>query len=314
MSLLNKKKNSTPGYDDIVYEYLFNMPFLHQTLATAFTRIRDKGIAPKSWGESKVILIKKDSEASDNDPCNFCMISLTLNIGKLFHTLEAGRTLSFMLENKYLDPSAQKAYVNGINGCVEHVTVVNEAIQHAKLNHKTLHATWFDLRDAFGSVPHVLIEYVMSYYHIPIQIINYIKNLYSKFEGKVFTKNWESEWFKFLQGVFQGDPFSGIIFLIVFNPIIEYLKTQKEMHGYQLTTKTKGVKNVVTIPFADDFNLLRREKSMHQKLISDIEEKIESMGLVLKPEKCRSLSIEKGKVENIKFKLTNKLTRNSIIL
>ena len=76
-----------------------------------------------------------------------------------------------MLENKYFDPSAQKAYVNGINSCVEHVTVVNEAIQHAKLYHKTLHATWFDLRDEFGSVPHVPIKYVMSYYHIPIQII-----------------------------------------------------------------------------------------------------------------------------------------------
>ena len=53
--------------------------------------------------------------------------------------------------------------------------------------------------------------------------------------------------------------------------------------------------------------------SKDKKLISDIEEKIESMGPVLKPEKCRSLSKEKVQVENIKFKLTNKLTRNSII-
>ena len=82
-ALLNKKK-SAPGYDAIVYDYLLNMPFLHQSLATAFTRIRGKGIAPKSWGESRMILIKKDSEASDNNPRNFRMISLTLNIGELF--------------------------------------------------------------------------------------------------------------------------------------------------------------------------------------------------------------------------------------
>ena len=109
-------------------------------------------MAPDNWAKCKIILIKKDLEAPDNNPSNFCMISLTLNIGKLFHTLEAERCLSFMLQNKYLDPSAQKAYVNGINGCVEHVTVVSEAIQHAKLNHKTLHASWMDLKDAFGSV------------------------------------------------------------------------------------------------------------------------------------------------------------------
>ena len=300
-TLANKDKNSAPGYDGIVYEYLLNMPFLHQTLATVFTRIRDEGVAPDSWAKSRIFLIKKDPEAQDNNPSNFCMISLTLNIGKLYHTLEASRTLSFMLQNNYLDPSAQKAYVNGINGCVEHVTVVNEAIQHAKLNNKTLHATWLDLKDAFGSVPHVLIPYVMSYYHIPQQIITYITSLYSKLEGKVCTKEWESEFFKFLRGVFQGDPFSGIIFLVVFNPVVEYLKKHKETHGYQISTKETGVKSVVTTPFAEDFNILTRSKTMQQNLISDIEEKLESMGLVVKPEKCRSLSIIKGNVSNEKF-------------
>ena len=81
--------------------------------------------------------------------------------------MEAGRTLRFMLENKYLDPMAQTAYVDGINGCIEHVTVVQEAIQHAKQNRKTLQGTWFDLRDAFGSVSHELIPYAMQHYHVP---------------------------------------------------------------------------------------------------------------------------------------------------
>ena len=273
-ALEQKDKTSSPGYDEIVYEYLLKMPFLHQALATAFTRIREEGVAPDSWAKSKVILIKKDPEATDDEPTHFRMISLTLNIGKLYHTLEAGRTLRFMLENKYLDPMAQKAYVNGINGCMEHVTVVQEVIQHAKLNKKTLHATWFDLQDAFGSVAHELIPYVMEHYHIPKQVITYIISLYSKLEGKVVTRDWESELFNFLKGVFQGDPFSGIIFLIIFNPLIEYIKHHSKTHGYQLSTIYKGVKSVVTTPFADDFNVITQNKNMHQKLITDIAEKI----------------------------------------
>ena len=59
------------------------MPFLHQALATVFTKIRDDGVAPDSWAKSKVILIKKDPESTDDDPSHFRMISLTLNIGKL---------------------------------------------------------------------------------------------------------------------------------------------------------------------------------------------------------------------------------------
>ena len=34
-----------------------------------------------------------------------------------------------MLENSYTDKTAQKAYVEGVHGCVEHVMVVQEIIQ-----------------------------------------------------------------------------------------------------------------------------------------------------------------------------------------
>ena len=60
-------------------------------------------------------------------------------------------------------------------------------------------------------------------------------------------------------------------------------------------------KLIVTTPFADDFNIRTRSKSMQQNLISHIEEKLEFMGLVVKPEKCQSLSIIKGKVRKEKF-------------
>ena len=69
------------------------------------------------------------------------MISLTLNTGKLYHSLEAQRTINYMVSNKYLDPIAQKAYIEGINCCIEHVTVVQEVIKDTKHNNKTVHIT-----------------------------------------------------------------------------------------------------------------------------------------------------------------------------
>ena len=44
-------------------------------------------------------------------------------------------------------------------------------------------------------------------------------------------------------------------------------------------------KLIVTTPFANDFNIRTRSKSMQQNLISDIEEKLEFMSLVVKPNK-----------------------------
>ena len=165
--------------------------------------------------------------------------------------------------------------------------------------------TWFDLEDAFGSLSHELISYVFEYYNIPKEIVTYITSLYTKLKGSVETKEWISEEFQFKKGAFQGDPFSGAIFLVSFNPIIQYIKKHEQNQGYQIKLKNKSVRNVISTPFADDFNIISKNITMHQKLVTDVEKKIRTMGLVLKPRKCRALSIKSGKAEIINFHLTD---------
>ena len=98
----------------------------------------------------------------------------------------------------------------------------------------------------------------------------------------------------------------------MFNPIIQYIKTHSDRTGYEIKTNNNNNINnnnnnskfINTTPFADDFNLISRNKTQHQKLISDIQEKIKSMGLVIKPAKCSSLSIQSGKSSHIVSYLT----------
>jgi hypothetical protein len=93
---------------------LSKLSSVHKFLSTLFTHIRDRSQAPKIWASSRIILIlKEDENKQTEDPTTFRMISLTANVGKLFHTLESSRTINFMIMNKYLDPSAQKAYIKG---------------------------------------------------------------------------------------------------------------------------------------------------------------------------------------------------------
>lgn len=65
----------------------------------------------------------------------------------------------------------------------------------------------------------------------------------------------------------------------------------KESHGYQLD----GTK-ILSTSFADDFDLITNDKRKHQKLQLEVQKKAESMGLTFKPSKCRSLSIQSGRV------------------
>ena len=121
------------------------------------------------------------------------------------------------------------------------------------------------------------------------------------------TPDWETEMFKFLRGTFQGDPYSCAIFLIVFNPLIQYIKLQSERTGYRLETQQQQ-QFISTTPFADDFNIVSRNKIQHQKFITDVEEKATSMGLQFKPSKCCSLSIQAGKSTNVTYHLTDQVT------
>ena len=59
----------------------------------------------------------------------------------------------------------------------------------------------------------------------------------------------------------------------------------------------------ITLPFADDFNLITRDLRKHRKLMKRLYELTSSMGLKLKPRKCRSLSVKAGKSVEIDFTL-----------
>ena len=60
-------------------------------------------------------------------------------------------------------------------------------------------------------------------------------------------------------------------------------------------------RRIITLPFADDFCLVTNNKRSHQRLLKEIDHRIKSMGLRLKPSKCRSLSLSSGKFADIDY-------------
>lgn len=295
--MLKKSNSSSPGPDGISYAIIKKLPCLHHILATLYNKVLVSAATPSTWTSSKITLIYK--KGHDSDPQNFRMIALSCTMGKIYHQIMGNRTVDYMTANKFIDPSIQKAFIQKINGTIEHNILLHEIINHAKANHKTVHISFFDLEDAFGSVSHELIEYSLKRYNFPPNVTSYVSNLYSKLHGVVKTKSWQSDPFTFKKGIFQGDPWSPIIFLTVFNPILERL-TKESGFGYNLNGK-----QIITTPFADDFNLITTHKTSHQRIINNISSWTKSMNLKLKPPKCVSLSICSGKPTPVVFKIDN---------
>ena len=99
--------------------------------------------------------------------------------------------------------------------------------------------------------------------------------LYSQLQGKILTKEWVSEVFKFCRGIFTGDNYSPIICKVVFQPLIDFTKKEKENQGYNL-----GNIKVITKPFAYDFELISNNKTKHQKLQNRKLENAKNNGII----------------------------------
>ena len=82
------------------------------------------------------------------------------------------------------------------------------------------------MEDAFGSEPHSLINKTLSLEQnfITESIRIYFHNLYMHAQPVTQSKTWKSDPFSFKRGFFQGDQLGPVIFLLVFNPILQYLQ------------------------------------------------------------------------------------------
>ena len=87
----------------------------------------------------------------------------------------------------------------------------------------------------------------------------------------------------------------------MFNPIIQYLKLKEDGYGYKLNGNS-----VITLSYADDFNLITSNKRTHQRVINELHSITSSMNLTLKPEKCKKLSICSGSPKIVPFSLGGK--------
>lgn len=72
-----------------------------------------------------------------------------------------------MLDNNYLDRSAQKAIMFATPGCLEHQSKLAHIIRDARNKHKSLAVCWLDLANAYSSVHHQLDDFSLRHYHAP---------------------------------------------------------------------------------------------------------------------------------------------------
>jgi hypothetical protein len=159
------RNSSAPGPNGISYLVYKRLPSVQRYLQAIFCCVWSEQYVPHAWRVASMILLPKSEDASH--PSLMRDIALSNVEGKLFFSLVAGRLQSYMLDNRYFDGSAQKGFLPGVSGCVEHNPVIAAALAHARQNRNEICLTFVDFANAFGSVRHSFIQYALRRYYVP---------------------------------------------------------------------------------------------------------------------------------------------------
>ena len=270
---------------------------------------RMKASGSKSWQRVATILIYKKGDKSD--PSNVRPITLEPVMLKIFTSLLRDRVFEFLHNDNYIETSIQKGFTPGLSGTYGHIANVSHIINDARRKQHSVTITLIDLQNAFSEMHHNLIDTVLKYHHIPDGVIKIIRSLYSDFHITILTNSFSCDFIKVGKGVLQGDCFSPLIFNMVMNTFIQYIRNQYfQQFGYQFL---KHFTPRHWLQFADDAAAITGQESENQTLLNAFDRWCTGSHMIIKVEKCHSFGMKKCKTkcEQIKPKLylNNKLIK-----
>ena len=290
-SRLSRASNTAPGEDKLEYRHLRLLDPKGRLLETIYEKVWSLGL-PDSWKSSRTVPIYKKGDSGDLS--NFRPISLLPTMYKLFSGVVSQRLTKASVELEWMSPE-QKGFLPGVNGIQEHTQLLRTVVEDAKVNRSDMAMAFLDLRNAFGSIPHGILEELFSSLPIPSQLRKVIKDIYSEnkinfVEGNNIIPVYPTA------GVRQGDALSTVVFNLAAEPLIRAAKKARGYAIYQASAKVTA--------FADDIALIASSKEDLQDAVDSIVITAESLGLNFNPGKCVSLTLTKGKAAETQISIS----------
>ena len=279
--LIRKSNGSSPGPDGLSYLVYKKLPFAFNLLFDLISRAFKERTIPRNWGWAFIVLLSKGENAASHAK-DLRPIACTNTAGKLFWSIMNDRLRSFW---------QQKGALSDVSGCLEHTWNLIEALKDAKANKRQIIISWLDLKNAYGSIRHNLIQFALEWYHVPEWFADLVFQYYDSLFAFVTTPEWSTNLFPFLQGVFQGCVISGLLFIGVFQLLIDHIN-QFGLDPYTWNTQSGKDLSLLQQAYVDDHTLINASPRGAQHNLTKLQRILDwTRRLVLKVSKCYSLGI-----------------------
>ena len=156
---------------------------------------------------------------------------------------------------------------------------------------------------------HNLIQSVLDYHHIPKDISEIIKSLYTDFNTAFITSEFSTPFITVGRGVLQGDCLSPLIFNMCINTFIQHIKTDKYR---QFGFITNLLNPVHWFQFADDAAVISGQDSENQHLLNRFSIWCQWSNMIVRVDKCSTFGIRKSLTKSIQY-LPKPLINNELI-
>ena len=149
-----------------------------------------------------------------------------------------------------------------------------------------------DFMKAFDNVDHRYIEKVLTRMKFPKIFVNAFMSMYKRASSKLLINGFCSKKISIKSGLRQGDPSSQDVFVVVENPLIEFLNKCQDIQKYDTLSNRK----FLTLAYVDDANLVFRRLMSLFVALQKIELFRDVSGITLNLSKTRGVFYNK---ENI---------------
>lgn len=272
-------ENTSPGPDGVTYHLK-----LIDSNAIAFTPLfncylKFKAV-PSSWKNTTTIVIFKKGDRKN--PGNWRPIALGNTIYKLYASCLNKRLIHWLEINNIFSPY-QKGFLPH-DGVFENNYVLDNIMRNFKTYKQDLFFASLDISNAFGSLPHWVIFEALRHASAGEEFIDIIKNIYWEAETRFRITQGHSTPRVAATGVRQGDPLSGVIFILAINFVLKKIQREGSARDPSMRRLFHHI-----LAYADDILLIARSAGDLQALLNLINLLVWKIGVRFNPRKCSTL-------------------------
>ena len=165
----------------------------------------------------RTVLIQKDS-AKGTEASNYKPIACLPLMWKLLSGIFGDRVYTNLLDKRLL-PEKQKGARKKSRGTKDQLLIDKTILKEAKRLKKNVVMLWIDYKKIYDTVPHSWIKEILSITRVAKNIQHLLTNSMEKWGTLLSSNGNELGKVDIRRGIFQGDSFSPLLFVMVIYPL-----------------------------------------------------------------------------------------------